>query len=275
MSQALKRAALKLPPLQRLTAERDALRAQVTDLQRANRRLSTRLDRTTGELAQALSLGPAQRELGYVFVLTYGRSGSTLLQGLLNSIPGYLVRGENRASVYHLYEFHSTCVREARRVRKPDLVLDQTDPFFGMDQFPARVSLDRLRRVATDTLLRPEPDTRVTGFKEIRWYQDDVADFVAFLRDLFPGARFVVNTRDHEAVLQSRWWARTPDAANRLAGLEEKALGLVETLGDAAFHVHFDDYVADVGSLDKLFAWLGEDFDPARLEQVMAVRHSF
>jgi hypothetical protein len=34
-------------------------------------------------------------DLGYVFVMTYGRSGSTLLMGLLNTIPGYLVRGEN------------------------------------------------------------------------------------------------------------------------------------------------------------------------------------
>ena len=36
------------------------------------------------------------RELDYVFVMTYGRSGSTLLMGILNSIPGWLLRGENR-----------------------------------------------------------------------------------------------------------------------------------------------------------------------------------
>ena len=31
--------------------------------------------------------------------MTYGRSGSTLVQGLLNSIPGYLIRGENSAAL--------------------------------------------------------------------------------------------------------------------------------------------------------------------------------
>ena len=35
-------------------------------------------------------------DFGYLFVVTYGRSGSTLLMGLLNSIPGYLIRGEWR-----------------------------------------------------------------------------------------------------------------------------------------------------------------------------------
>ena len=31
----------------------------------------------------------------HVLIITYGRSGSTLLQGLLNSIDGCIVRGEN------------------------------------------------------------------------------------------------------------------------------------------------------------------------------------
>ena len=30
-----------------------------------------------------------------VFVITYGRSGSTLLQNMFNALPGYVLRGEN------------------------------------------------------------------------------------------------------------------------------------------------------------------------------------
>ena len=30
--------------------------------------------------------------MDHVFVMTYGRSGSTLLMGILNSIPGWLLR---------------------------------------------------------------------------------------------------------------------------------------------------------------------------------------
>ena len=46
----------------------------------------------------------------YVFVMTYGRSGSTLLMGLLNTIPGYLIRGENDDALRFLFDFHRTCV---------------------------------------------------------------------------------------------------------------------------------------------------------------------
>ena len=38
-----------------------------------------------------------------ILIITYGRSGSTLLQGILNSISGVLVRGENANMCYHVF----------------------------------------------------------------------------------------------------------------------------------------------------------------------------
>ncbi|NQX94486.1 MAG: hypothetical protein HRT64_06140, partial [Erythrobacter sp.] len=38
----------------------------------------------------------------HLFVVTYGRSGSTVLQKLLNSIEGYCIRGENGGIVQDL-----------------------------------------------------------------------------------------------------------------------------------------------------------------------------
>lgn len=210
-----------------------------------------------------------QRDLDYLFVVTYGRSGSTLLMGLLNTIPGYLIRGENRGALHHLYRFHSTMAAGARpRLSRP------TGPFFGIGGFPAQRSLRQLRRLATDTVLRPEEDTRVTGFKEIRWYQQDLEEYVAWLQDVFPGARFLVNTRSHEDVLKSKWWAEGEDKSEHLADVERRILALVESLGDAAYRVHYDDYVADPGVLRGMFAWLGEPFDEATVRETMAVRHS-
>jgi hypothetical protein len=197
-----------------------------------------------------------------------------LLQGVLNSIPGYLIRGENDGAVYHLHEFHSACVQRRRRLhRRFDVPLDTTNPHFGLDEFPAQASIRILRRLITRTVLRPENDTRVTGFKEIRWYQDDLVDFVDFLRTVFPDARFLVNTRDHSAVLKSGWWPDMPQDG-RLERMESAILGLARSLGDAAYRVHFDDYTADPTILRGLFHWLGEDFDETRVRAVLGVRHS-
>ena len=125
-----------------------------------------------------------------------------------------------------------------------------------------------------DTVLRPREDTRVTGFKEIRWYGDDVVEYVAWLREVFPGARFVVNTRDHEEVRRSGWWAKRPENAEQLPAIEERILALAEGLGDAAYRVHYNDYVADPSVLRGLFDWLGEPFDEAAVLSVLETRHS-
>jgi hypothetical protein len=213
-------------------------------------------------------------DLSYVFVMTYGRSGSTLLMGLLNTIPGYLIRGENDDALRFLHDFHRTCVERSthwpvERVRR------KTDAFYGIGDFPPALSLADTRRLAVDTLLRPKPDTRVTGFKEIRWWRhDDLDAYVAWLREVFPGARFLVNTRDHADVLKSKWWAKGGDHSAHLADIEGRLLETAGKLGDAAYRVHFDDYVADPGVLAPMFAWLGEEYDAESVRDTMEKKHS-
>ena len=176
------------------------------------------------------------KDLGYVFICTYGRSGSTLLQGVLNSIPGYLIRGENRQALRHLYEMHQVLMRQKRShsgfINRGE-PLPVTHPFHGIDGYPNSAHKS-FRRLALELLLRPEEDTRVTGFKEIRWADEDVVGYVRFLRNVFPGARFVINTRDLDAVAASAWWAEDPDARAKLEQAEERLAEVEQEVRDPA-----------------------------------------
>ncbi|MBD8869127.1 sulfotransferase [Nocardioides donggukensis] len=298
-----------VPPIGRVVDERDALIRRTTRLrarlatsqalarrrQRRIRRLRARLERqglkltrvrdrlTNSELgARALQAElAAYRErdvradgepLAYLFVMTYGRSGSTLLQAILNSVPGVMVRGENGGLLSHLYAFH----RQATDVRSNREVSSESPghPFYGIGGYDEEEALAAIRELVTRTLLRPRPGVHTVGFKEIRWFEEDLDDYLAFLRGVFPGARFVVNTRRLEDVAKSKWWPDREDPVGELRAYEQRILAAAETLGQDAFRVRYDDYVDDPEQLRPLFAWLGAEFDADRLAEVMETRYA-
>ncbi len=220
--------------------------------------------------------------LRYVFVVTYGRSGSTLVQGILNSIPGYLIRGENRQILRHVWAYDAAGLAERRVQRRKQRLRgaeegtsEPTSPLFGMDNYAHRAALRFARKLAVATILRPEPETRVAGFKEILWGEPDTPEFVRWLCEVFPDAKFVINTRDLESVSQSAWWADDPAALVELREREAMVLRLRDDLGAAAYHVVYDEFTADPSILRGLFEWLGETFDEEAVRDVLDVRHSF
>ncbi len=253
-----RRAATSLPPVRRVLAERDTLRAENERLRRQVRKLRS-----------------GRRRYGdyeYVFVMAYGRSGSTLLQAILNATPGVLIRGENRALPYYLHQFHKSAVKDAAWAG--DAARRKVNPFFGIRDYPADLAVERIRELLLDTVLRPERSTKILGFKEIRWYQEDLPDYLAFLHQVFPGARFILNTRNLDDVARSSWWADKPDALDRLREIETRMVSAAEGLGDAVFHLRYDDYVDDPSHLQGLFAWLGLDFNEGRVRRVMERKYA-
>jgi hypothetical protein len=264
----------RIPPLRRVLTQRDNLvltlaevKAESERLRRHAEQLAMAVEARDGEVAGA----PAG--LGYLVIVTYGRSGSTLLQGILNSIPGYVIRGENRDAIRYLFEYqrHILAQKAEHTNRRP---LGPRKAWFGIDEVPEDVSLASLRSVVLRTLLRPEPGTRVIGFKEIRWWAGDWEEYVDFLAQLLPGLRVVINTRNHDDVAKSKWWPEREDPMGMLERYERRLDEIEARFGERAYRLHFDDWVADPGVLRGLYDWLGEPFDRATVDAVMAVKHS-
>ncbi len=265
--------------LQRVLGQRDAAREKLTRAVAARDEERRRADSLAAELeglraAGDVASGRDRTDLSYVVVVTYGRSGSTLLQGILSSVPGVMIRGENGGVVGHLFGFHDTARTHRDRLARPG-GLPPSHPWWGIDGYPDDAALRNMRRLLLETVLRPAADTRVVGFKEIDWPTDRLPEVLQFLRDVLPGVRFVLNTRDLQDVARSKWWARDPDALTTLTTMEQALVDALAGLGDAAYRVHYDDYVADPRVLRGLFDWLGEDFDEERVRAVMDVRHSY
>ena len=162
-------------------------------------------------------------KLDYVFVVTYGRSGSTLIQGLLNSLPRVLVRGENGLYVLHLYRAcaQAMAFREQHLKHRPRQL---SSAFYGLHTVRESRFIRSARALVTSNLLGPVSRDRVDviGFKEVLWHEvqpDETEGFFAFMDSAFPGARYVLNQRTHDDVASSGFWQRR-DADVVFAALE-------------------------------------------------------
>jgi len=227
---------------------------------------------------------------GFVFIVTYGRSGSTLLQNMLNAIPGYLVRGENDNILYHLAKVWMT-VRDnsAFANRRKELGKDlpdkpvgtlsppygtPADPYFGAERVDAGVLGKRLATVFTNQVLKPEPDTRVTGFKEIRFHLtgDDMERYLDFMRFFFPRSRLIFNTRNLADVKNSGWWAQysQDDFMAEVGEADRRFRSYAQKHPRRSMLMHYDEYKNDPEAFRPLFDFLGETYDRQRVEAVMS-----
>ncbi len=217
--------------------------------------------------------------LRFVTVVTYGRTGSTVLQAALNSLPGVIVRGENYSALRGLNAYVQAIAETADRhhAGKP------THPWFGSARLsPADVVAD-LRRHVVDTILRPRPDTRWIGFKEVRYEPghfgtyDDLLNYLLFLDKLFPGIRYLLNVRDPVQAARSGWWPGNDNALEVLATargwLTDATTDVSRILGPRrAALVDYDGWSEDPGVLIAALADLGLPADDAAVRACLGER---
>ena len=218
-------------------------------------------------------------ELRYITVVTYGRTGSTVVQAALNALPGVLVRGENYAAMRGLEAYVQSIAETADRhhAGKP------THPWFGSARLdPGDVVAD-LRRHVLDTVLRPRRDTTWIGFKEVRYEPghfgsyDLLLSHLLFLDTLFPGMHYLMNVRDPISAARSGWWPGNENAEEVLATTRAWLVDAVADIRrikgpDRAVLLDYDAWDGHPEVLIDGFAALGLPRDDAAVRGVVGER---
>ncbi|WP_323038223.1 sulfotransferase [Gemmobacter sp.] len=204
---------------------------------------------------------------GYVFVVTYGRSGSTVVQNLLNAIPGYCIRGENANALSGLarswHQLNSAEPRNGLKAR--GTATTPEEPWYGAELVQPWRYGNFLANVFVREVLALPRGTRVGGFKEIRFHAEPMffPAYMGFIRRFFPKARFIFNTRNHDAVLKSGWWPEMDQAGARAQLEKAEALFAAHVAAHPAvsLHLKYEDYAGNPEGCRPLFDFLGESFD--------------
>jgi len=223
-----------------------------------------------------------------LIIVTYGRTGSTLLQGVLNAIPGCLIRGENYNFCFGLYQSWKS-LRRSHDEFGAEASAHPESPWFGAYRLDADRFLISARQIVESQLVggADAPRPACLGFKEIRYLQDSLGggaqgyaaqlhDYLEFLARLLPGLGIVFLTRDHEQVCRSAWW-RDRDPAKVVQSLRafEAAARSFRSEICRTFEIDYADLLANGVAVQRLFDFLGASYDPEQVAAVLGREHSF
>lgn len=217
-----------------------------------------------------------QKPVRYIFIVTYGRSGSTLLQKVIAQIPGCHMTGENEDALGGLFKSWRSAV-VARTVHGTRTRSDPGEPWRGAHRIDPERYNRRLARIFLKEIVRPPLGAKWIGFKEIRYFirhDEDLIPYLDYIRMTFSPALLVFNRRRADNVAQSAWWKTHPtetivSGVNRMdAAMEDYA----RRHPDETIVLDYDAWSVEPELLKPLHDRLGTPFNLERIKKVLAQR---
>jgi len=214
----------------------------------------------------------------YILIISYGRSGSTLLQGILNTIDGVLLRGENGNIFFDLFKTYQKLI-DLKNSHKNAVLPNQ--PWYGMSFFDEDQILSQYQELAKGILLADQyskASEMCVGFKEIRYDEigDELELYLDFLGRLFPKAAFIFNTRNLKDVAKSAWWKEVDEntVVKKLSEIQARFEAYARGRDDC-FGIRYEEVVAKGEKLVELYNFLGATYQPEIIDAVLAIPHSY
>jgi hypothetical protein len=230
------------------------------------------------------SVGKERMNFKHVLIVTYGRSGSTLLQGLLNSIDGCIVKGENYNACYGLFKTFQSVENTYLNFGDNDKSLSPTSPWFGADELSLERFLEDARRLLINQLSPQDAGYKCLGFKEIRYFDEvfnrsgdkSLHAYLNFLTTLLPDCALVFLKRDHDEVTNSAWWKNQDSnkLKQRLAAFDESLKSYAQNKS-WVFPIDYSDMTQRTSRLKELFSFLGAEYQEEKVEAALTTRHSY
>jgi len=191
-------------------------------------------------------------------VLSYPRTGSTVIQRVINTSPNSICIGEKPMAINHLAAFASSLIDAKTTIPQnlfPDIPLDDDrNPVYLSHLVDVDAATNYLKAVFVRHVLGVVHAENV-GWKEnfISSYPDEaVANAeIAFVRRLFPNILFILNIRDPEECANSSVWRFRDDAKDEISQRREWMLRGHETglFGANCILLNHDEWKHDLSKL--------------------------
>lgn len=211
-----------------------------------------------------------------VLICATGRSGSTTMQRIINTIPNSNICGENFAAINSLLEFY-------RRIKKSTInnVPGHTTPFtyeylikknikpswYNSYNFNQIVYIIKMMII---NMFKNSDKTNIWGFKEIRYDSGNI-HYIKDFKELFPQTKVIVQIRENlSAQSRSGWFKNDKNAIQFLTKTNKELVNFALENKEWCYLTSFER-MFDKNNLQNIFVFIDcrEFYDENKINKVL------
>ena len=211
-----------------------------------------------------------------VLICATGRSGSTTMQRIINTIPGSNICGENYGAVNSLLDFynklHATSTDYVPGHYNPasyeDIVSKNVKPAW-YNSYKMKEMEDQIRKLII-TMFKNKPETNLWGFKEIR-YDNKKIHLIKLFKTLFPQTKVIIQIRENiQAQSKSGWHKDDKNAPAYIQQMNKELIEFSNQNRDWCHLISFERMFVR-SNLQNLFSFIDcrEKYDENKVTEVL------
>lgn len=211
-----------------------------------------------------------------VLICATGRSGSTTMLRLINTIPNSNICGENFSAINSLLEFY-------RRIKKSTVskIPGNFNPISYKEIVKQNIkpawynsynynSIVHLIKITIINMFKNSDTTNIWGFKEIRYLSGDI-HYIKDFKELFPQTKVIVQIRENiQAQSKSGWFRNDKNAIPFLNKTSEELINFALANKEWCYLTSFER-MFDRNNLKNIFTFIGcgENYDENKITEIL------
>lgn len=211
-----------------------------------------------------------------VLLCCTGRSGSTTLQRIINTIPNSNICGENYGAINSLLEFYMRIKRTTvdyvpghfKPASYEDIISKNVKPsWYNSYNYQQTVSMIK---ILIASLFKNSETTNMWGFKEIR-YDNGNINYIKEFKELFPQTKVIIQVRANiQAQSQSSWLKKDKNAVQYLNKLNNEMYHFYNQNQSWCYFTTFEK-MFNKENIKKIFEFIEcqEHYDENKIKQIL------
>lgn len=211
-----------------------------------------------------------------ILICATGRSGSTTMQRIINTIPNSNICGENFGAINSLLSFYKRIKHSSVNFIPGNLNPKSYEELISINFKPSwynsfnyEETVNNIKLIITN-MFKNSSTTNVWGFKEIRYHGDDIK-YIQEFKELFPQTKVIIQIRENLAAQsKSGWYKNNKKAIIELYKENNNFINFYNKNKSYCYFTTFEK-MFDKNNIKNIFKFIecSEHYDEKKVDEIL------